>query len=65
MTPWPGTYGAPRLLGPTPDSQSFYQKANPEEEEAKSFRSTFLFLSLYVLFLSLSFTLSLASLSLS
>lgn len=21
MTPWPGTYGAPRLLGPTPDSQ--------------------------------------------
>jgi len=21
MTPWPGTYGASRLLGPTPDSQ--------------------------------------------
>lgn len=58
MTPWPGTYGAPRLLGPTPDSQSFYQKANPEEEA----KSVSLSLDLpFSLLPALPFSLSLSS----
>lgn len=34
MTPWPGTYEAPRLLGPRLLTPSFYQKANPEEAKS-------------------------------